>query len=155
MSDPDPHLTKPAPVHVAVEAEADHDATRNDLKREIVALREEVSKLNNHKFLRVYAQFWRLIGFQLLRGMAFGLGSVVGATILVSVVAYLLSQIDFIPILAEWAAELDVEFDEEKTEAEVEQQVEEQLPAPEGGGVSPPENAPQTEPGEIPPANAD
>lgn len=163
MSDPDPHLSaKPTPARVAVESEMDHDATRSDLQREIVALREEVAKLNDHKFLRVYAQFWRLVAFQLLRGMAFGLGSVVGATVLVSILAYLLSQVDFIPILAEWAAELDVEFSQEKTEAEVEERVEEQLPAPdpEGGtvppGEAPPqETPPQTAPGEMPPANAD
>lgn len=164
MSDPDPHLSaEPAPAQVAIEAEADHDATRSDLQREIVALREEVAKLNDHKFLRVYAQFWRLIAFQLLRGMAFGLGSVVGATVLVSILAYLLSQVDFIPILAEWAAELDVEFSQEQDEAEAEQRVEEQLPAPEGDGNGPapgselqqqdPPQAPA--PGEMPPANAD
>ncbi|WP_210410521.1 DUF5665 domain-containing protein [Oceanicola sp. D3] len=163
MSDPDPHLSsKPAPPQVAAEAEVEHDATRTDLRNEIVALRDEVAKLNDHKFLRVYAQFWRLVAFQLLRGMAFGLGSVVGATVLVSVLAYLLSQVDFIPILAEWAAELDVELEEEQTEAEVEQRVDEQLPAPEGGGSNaegggeaPQQDPPQAEPGEIPPANAE
>ncbi|MFY0633862.1 MAG: hypothetical protein JXQ91_08615 [Vannielia sp.] len=160
MSDPDPHLSaKPSPALAAEEQagvpETELDATRTDLKREIVSLREEVAKLNDHKFLRVYAQFWRLIAFQLLRGMAFGLGSVVGATVLVSILAYLLSQVDFIPILAEWAAELDVEMGEEQTEAEAEQRVEEQLPAPEGAGQPAPEDPPQAEPGEIPPANAD
>ncbi|WP_213546781.1 DUF5665 domain-containing protein [Vannielia litorea] len=156
MSDPDPHLSaKAASAAAAVEAEADHDATRSDLQREIVALREEVAKLNDHKFLRVYAQFWRLLAFQLLRGMAFGLGSVVGATVLVSILAYLLSQVDFIPILAEWAAELDVEFGQEQTEAATEQRVEEQLPPPEDSNATAPDNPPQAEPGEIPPANAD
>ncbi|MGR3792811.1 DUF5665 domain-containing protein [Vannielia sp. SX4] len=155
MSDPDPHLSSdPVATQSAAEADAAHDATRSDLQREIVALREEVAKLNDHKFLRVYAQFWRLIAFQLLRGMAFGLGSVVGATVLVSILAYLLSQVDFIPILAEWAAELGVELDQEKSEAEAEQRVEEQLPAPDGAGTQP-EDPPQVEPGEMPPANAD
>jgi len=157
MSNADP-LPPNTPAET-VEAEAAHDATRADLRAEIVALREEVAKLNNHKFLRVYAQFWRLVAFQLLRGMAFGLGSVVGATVLVSVLAYLLSQVDFIPILAEWAAELDVEFDQEQTEAEAEERVEEQLPPPEGSdgqaqdGESQAPQAPA--PGEVPPANAE
>jgi hypothetical protein len=163
MSDPDPHLSAdPAAMGAEVEAEASHDATRSDLQREIVALREEVAKLNDHKFLRVYAQFWRLVAFQLLRGMAFGLGSVVGATVLVSILAYLLSQVDFIPILAEWAAELGLELDQETTKAKAEQRVQEQLLAPaEGagpqfGGEPPQEDPPQAPvPGELPPANAD
>lgn len=158
MSDPDPHLAAPAAAAV-VEAEVAADATRADLRAEIVSLREEVAKLNDHRFLRVYAQFWRLLLFQLLRGMAFGLGSVVGATILVSVVAYLLSQVDFIPVVAEWAAELELVLNKEQQEAAAEQKVQQALPAPEPDGTvpppSPPEEPPQVpEPGTMPPGNA-
>ncbi|MDF1871005.1 DUF5665 domain-containing protein [Vannielia sp.] len=122
MSDPDPHLAASAN---AATGDADHDATRADLRMEIVALREEVSKLNNHRFLQIYARFWRLIGFQLLRGMAFGLGSVVGATVLVSILAYLLSQVDYIPILADWAAKLELETTDARTDVQVEKALEE------------------------------
>jgi len=40
------------------------------------------------------------------RGLAFGLGSVIGATILVYLVVASLSKIDFIPIIGEWAKEI-------------------------------------------------
>jgi hypothetical protein len=46
---------------------------------------------------------WRLILFQFVRGLALGLGTVVGASILVSLIAYLLAQIDFLPIIGDWA----------------------------------------------------
>ena len=80
------------------------DSTK--LEREIRTLRREVAELNGHKMLRVYGSTGRLIWSQFLRGLAFGLGSVVGATILVSVLVYFLSWVDFIPVIGEWAAEV-------------------------------------------------
>ena len=73
---------------------------------DMARLTQELERLNSHRFIQVHNSIPRLIGFQFLRGLAFGLGSVVGATILVSVLAYSLSQIDFIPILGDWAGQL-------------------------------------------------
>jgi hypothetical protein len=50
----------------------------------------------------VVAMLW----FNLLRGLAFGLGSVLGATILAYATVQILAQIEFIPILGNWAIEL-------------------------------------------------
>ncbi len=77
-----------------------------ELEHEITALRREVEQLNGHKMLRIYSSSAWLMWHQFLRGLAFGLGSVVGATILVSVLVYFLSWVDFIPVLGEWAAEV-------------------------------------------------
>ena len=77
----------------------------------IAELTEEVRKLNAHRFIRVQNSLWKLILFQLLRGLAFGLGSVLGATILVSVLAWWLSQFEFIPIIGEWIGELAEEIE--------------------------------------------
>ncbi len=71
----------------------------DDMKR----LAEEVEKLNNHRFIRLQNSIPRMIAFQFARGLAFGLGSVVGATLLVSLLVYFLSNMDFIPILGDWA----------------------------------------------------
>jgi len=38
--------------------------------------------------------------------LAFGLGSVLGATILVYVTVQILAQIEFIPILGDWAVQI-------------------------------------------------
>ncbi|MGH1331596.1 MAG: DUF5665 domain-containing protein [Paracoccaceae bacterium] len=78
----------------------------NALTAEIEALRKEVVRLNEHSFVKMHNSTARLVMIQLLRGLAFGLGSVLGATILVSVAAYLLAQIDFIPIIGDWAAQI-------------------------------------------------
>ncbi|MFT6223544.1 MAG: hypothetical protein ACJA1F_001388 [Paracoccaceae bacterium] len=73
---------------------------------EIVALRRELQRLNNHRFIKIHNSWWRLVMFQFVRGLALGLGTVVGASILVSLVGFLLTRIDFIPIIGEWAVEI-------------------------------------------------
>jgi hypothetical protein len=72
----------------------------------IKALTAEVSRLNNHRFIRVQNSIWRLIFFQLARGLAFGLGTVLGATVLVSLIAWWASQFSFIPILGDWLVQI-------------------------------------------------
>ena len=76
------------------------------LEQEIQSLRQEVALLNQHRFVRVQNNWAALVGFQFVRGLAFGLGSVMGATILVSILVYVLSFADFVPVIGEWAAEI-------------------------------------------------
>ncbi len=76
------------------------------LSLEVRALRAEVERMNNHRFIKLHDSLWKLGLFQLYRGLAFGLGSVLGASLLVSVVIYVLSSIDFIPVLGDWAQQI-------------------------------------------------
>lgn len=69
-------------------------------------LTAEVERLNQHRFIRVQNSLWRLITFQFVRGLAFGLGSVFGATLLVSLLAWWVSQFEFLPIVGDWAAQI-------------------------------------------------
>ena len=78
----------------------------DELGPELRKLREEVAMLNAHRFIRVQNSIPRLLAFNFARGLAFGLGTVVGASLLVSVVVYSLSQIDFIPVIGEWASQI-------------------------------------------------
>ncbi|MBV7407910.1 DUF5665 domain-containing protein [Maritimibacter sp. DP1N21-5] len=93
------------------------DMSPSDLSREVNALRAEVAKLNNHRYIRLHDSPMKLGLFQLYRGLAFGFGSVVGASILVSLAAFFLSQIDFIPIIGDWALELAKEIDADNAES--------------------------------------
>jgi hypothetical protein len=77
-----------------------------DWHNDLASLQAEVHRLNNHRFIQVHNSLPKLIWFNFMRGLAFGLGSVLGATVLVSVLVYFLSQIDFIPIIGDWAKEL-------------------------------------------------
>lgn len=73
---------------------------------DIKKLNAELEKLNAHRFIKVHNSVPRLLAFQFARGLFFGLGSVLGATVVVSILVYLLSTIDFIPVLGDWAQQL-------------------------------------------------
>jgi hypothetical protein len=77
-----------------------------ELKVELAALRREVARLNSHRFIRIQNSIPKMLLFQFGRGLALGLGTVIGASVLVSIVAYFLSQINFVPLIGEWAAEI-------------------------------------------------
>lgn len=69
-------------------------------------LAQAIETLNQHKLMQIYANPWRMMWVNFLRGLAFGLGSVLGATILLYVTVQILAQIEFIPILGDWAAQI-------------------------------------------------
>lgn len=80
------------------------------LGEELRALREEVARINRHRLFTSQSTISGMIALSLARGLAFGLGSVIGASFLVSLVVYSLSQIDFIPVIGEWAARIAAEI---------------------------------------------
>jgi len=69
-------------------------------------LAQAIETLNQHKLMQIYASSWRMMWANFLRGLAFGLGSVLGASILVYVTVQILAQIEFIPILGDWAVQI-------------------------------------------------
>ena len=69
-------------------------------------LAEAIETLNDHNLMRIYSSSRRIIWTNFLRGLAFGLGSVIGASILVYITVQILAQIEFIPILGDWALRL-------------------------------------------------
>ena len=66
------------------------------------AIDQHLADLNNHKLIQVYNSIPKLLWFQLLKGIALGLGSVLGASVVLSGLVYLLSQFEFIPVIGEW-----------------------------------------------------
>ena len=71
----------------------------NDQKR----LADALEELKEHNFMKIHESSWRFLYFNLLRGLAIGLGSLIGATLLVSILLAILAQIEFIPILGNYA----------------------------------------------------
>lgn len=70
----------------------------------------EVKRLTSHHFMRKQSSWPRMIWYNVVRGMAFGFGSLIGATVIVYIVIAILSQIvsqiDFIPLLSEWITKI-------------------------------------------------
>ena len=81
------------------------------LRSEMAALRTEVSRLNSHRFVTLHNSVPRLLAFQFARGLAFGLGTVIGGGLLLSILAWSLTQIDFVPIIGDWAAQIAAELE--------------------------------------------
>lgn len=73
---------------------------------DVATLTLELQRLNSGGFIRMHNSWLRLITVQFVKGLALGLGTVVGATLLVSMLVLILSNIDFLPIIGEWAAEI-------------------------------------------------
>lgn len=80
--------------------------TQAELALAVSRVEGQLTAMQNHKFVTAHNSWIRLIWFNLVRGLAFGLGSVLGATVLVSVLVYFLSQIDFVPILGDYANQI-------------------------------------------------
>ena len=71
----------------------------------IISLRkltDELKDINSHKLIRIYDSLPQLLLLHFMKGVVFGLGTVVGATIVVTILAYVLAQFEFIPIIGEW-----------------------------------------------------
>jgi hypothetical protein len=86
-------------------------APQNSQEEAIRRLTAEVERFNNHRFIAVQNSRWRLLGFQFMRGLAFGLGSVIGASLLVSMIGWWLSQFEFLPLIGDWMVILSDEFE--------------------------------------------
>jgi hypothetical protein len=83
-----------------------------DLAEEVRALREEVARLNGHRFIRMHNSMPRLLAYSFARGLALGLGTVLGASVLLSALAWSVSQVEFLPIIGEWAVEIARQLEE-------------------------------------------
>ncbi|RPE64871.1 hypothetical protein EDD53_2636 [Pacificibacter maritimus] len=84
--------------------------TFETLANQVTSLNAELSRLNQHRFVQLHDSTWKLMWFNMLRGLAFGFGSVAGATIVVSIVGFFLNQIEVVPIIGEWAKQIAAEI---------------------------------------------
>ena len=87
------------------------EPSEGSLQEEVRALRQELSLLRRHRMVILYQSPVRVILFRFLSGMAVGLGTVIGATLLLSVIIWALSTIEFIPIIGEWAIDIASEIE--------------------------------------------
>lgn len=94
-------VSNPAP-----EEKVARHITAEEIITSLDSLTDEVRRLNGHRFIKLHNSVARLVFFQFMRGLAFGLGSVVGATALVSLLAFWLSQIEFLPVIGNWATQI-------------------------------------------------
>ena len=82
---------------------------KND--NEIKKLSEAIRSLNNNNIFKIHNSTKKILFISFLKGLASGLGWIIGATILVSILTYILSQIEFIPILGDIVSQLIEEIE--------------------------------------------
>jgi hypothetical protein len=73
------------------------------LLEELRRVHTELALQNTYHVFGLHKLLPKILLMQFLKGTAFGLGGVIGVAIVVSVMAFFLSQIDFIPIVGDWA----------------------------------------------------
>ena len=69
-------------------------------------LSSALERLEGTRFITMHNSIWQMLWINFLKGVALGLGTVVGATLVLWIIVGILSQMDFIPIVGEWAARL-------------------------------------------------
>ncbi|MBF0583322.1 MAG: hypothetical protein HQL80_03695 [Magnetococcales bacterium] len=65
-------------------------------------IRQLLEALNHHPLLVAHQSLRQTLFFAILKGLATGFGTVLGATLLVSWFLYLLSHVEFVPIIGDW-----------------------------------------------------
>ena len=89
----------------------DQPPERDRLAAEVSALRAELTLLRKHQMFVLYQSVPRILLFRFASGMAVGLGTVIGATVLLSLIVWSLSQIEFIPIIGDWATRIAAQIE--------------------------------------------
>lgn len=82
---------------------------RQEILGEIRKIRHELEMINSHELVKSSRSFKKLFLLSFGRGVVTGFGTVVGATLVVSLFAFLISRIEFIPIIGEWIKEIITE----------------------------------------------
>ncbi len=100
------------------ESKKDLMADSNDQLDKILLSLKKIERalehVNSHKLMEIYNSIPKLLFYQFMKGIVFGLGSVLGATIVVSILVYLLSQIEFVPIIGEYVKHISEEIQKSK-----------------------------------------
>lgn len=86
-----------------------------ELAKEVKILAKEVNKLKDLEFMKVFSHPLKFMWFSLIKGMMVGLGTVLGATVLVGLLIYLLSKISLVPIVGDFVKEILSQIQTEQT----------------------------------------
>lgn len=80
--------------------------TEARLTKSVRELTREIGRLKQLEFMQVFKNPFKFMWFSFLKGLMIGFGSVLGASVLVGVFVYLISQISFVPILGDFVEDI-------------------------------------------------
>jgi|Deesub1362B_J571_1020462.scaffolds.fasta_scaffold02316_3 hypothetical protein len=76
------------------------------LAEELTALSKIVERLRAQRYLQILDNPRRFLLYSFLNGVAGGLGRTIGATVVIAILAFILSKIQLVPIIGEWVSEI-------------------------------------------------
>lgn len=77
----------------------DHFKAEKDLVKAVNEMAKQVETLRDMEPLQVFKNPWKLLWYSFLKGLMIGLGSVLGASVLITILVYLLAQLSNVPVL--------------------------------------------------------
>ena len=77
-----------------------------ELAKELHILSKEIGRMKSMEFIKVFKHPWKFLGFSLLKGIMVGFGSVLGATLFISIFIYILAQISFVPVVGDFVKDV-------------------------------------------------
>lgn len=70
-----------------------------DLVKAVKEMTEQIQTLRDLEPLQILKRPWRLLWFSFIKGLMIGFGSVLGATVLITLLVYLLAKLSDVPVL--------------------------------------------------------
>ena len=86
-------------------------AVEETLISQLTDLTKQVQRLRDSELLEVFKNPWKFMWFSLLKGLMIGLGTVLGASLLVGIVVYVFSKIQLVPFLGDFIQDVLEEID--------------------------------------------
>ncbi|MDP2643253.1 MAG: DUF5665 domain-containing protein [Candidatus Peregrinibacteria bacterium] len=80
----------------------EHVKAEKNLIKAVNEMTEQVERLREMELLQVLKHPWKLVWYSLLKGLMIGFGSVIGATVLITIFVYLLAELSTIPVLGDF-----------------------------------------------------
>lgn len=77
-----------------------------ELAKEVHALTKEVNRMEQMELIKIFKHPWKFMWFSLLKGIMVGFGSVLGATIFISIFVYVLAQMSFVPVIGDFVKDV-------------------------------------------------
>ena len=73
-----------------------------ELAKEIHLLSKEIKKIKHMEVIKIFRHPWKFLGLSMVKGIMVGFGSVLGATVFLSIFIYLLAQISVVPVVGDF-----------------------------------------------------
>ncbi|BCE03700.1 DUF5665 domain-containing protein [Marinicellulosiphila megalodicopiae] len=96
--------------HTSVKYPLDYLQDPDSMNQSLSAIEQELKKISQHRMVSLYGSIFKQLSLQFARGIFFGLGTALGATIVLSGLLFLLAQIEFVPIIGEYVQKIITEI---------------------------------------------